>query len=494
MESDTIIRTINQIEDKFPVEKWLVEGFYIWPYIRFKLGSKMPGVYTTDSSKIKKIKERYLKNVFKYLLNNIKYFITERKKEEELDFIFIENGTNRAEIQNSYYFTRTDPIRDLLEEKGYSCKTEILGYNIHPPLYKKGVFFQFSLDYLALSSKIRRFFGIDTIKQKSLPNYNSFLKYLVEIGVGDGGFKLKDLLKQISFMQRYRIYFEKKLKKQSPKAVFILCYYSTYGFALISACKNLNIPVIDIQHGIQSDYHFAYGKFKKILARRDSLLPDIFYVWGKKELKTIDSWKSKEMSVFIGGNNYLDIWKDDHSSLSESFTEKLKNTYSLNKYKKVILFTVHPLEGYDKEIVEAIKESPKDWFWFVRLHPTRTAMLGYIKERIGDVKCGIAIEKVHTLPLYALLKVSDVHITERSTTIMEASVLGIKSIMTLELSKDLFRREVQMGMAQYVNAVKKILYYIESSSRVRMENKDEKKCDIMDLIKIIEQKQYAPNN
>jgi len=40
-------------------------------------------------------------------------------------------------------------------------------------------------------------------------------------------------------------------------------------------------------------------------------------------------------------------------------------------------------------------------------------MLEYTRKRIGDTKCGFAIDNIHLLPLYSFFKVCDVHITER---------------------------------------------------------------------------------
>ena len=41
MESKEIIKILNEIEEKFPVDKWSVDDLDIWPYVRFRIGSKL---------------------------------------------------------------------------------------------------------------------------------------------------------------------------------------------------------------------------------------------------------------------------------------------------------------------------------------------------------------------------------------------------------------------------------------------------------------------
>ena len=41
MQSKEVIKIINEIERKIPVDEWVVDGIDVWPYIRFKLGSRL---------------------------------------------------------------------------------------------------------------------------------------------------------------------------------------------------------------------------------------------------------------------------------------------------------------------------------------------------------------------------------------------------------------------------------------------------------------------
>jgi len=443
MESKEIIKTLNEIEEKFAVDKWSVDDLDIWPYVRFRIGSKLSESKSPSQKNI--FYERYVKNFYKYYKNNLKNWL--RNKEKSIDFLFVENGVHIADIKGKYYFTRTDPLRDKFEKSGYKCKTIIGGYKVETPLYNSGEFFQFSLDMMFVLDKVKIYFKKPPLLNYKLENYSEFINFLKQNNIYSEELELKNLLAQVSRIKRIEKYFTKRLKKLKPKAVFILCYYSTYGFALVSSCKKLSIP---------------------------------------EEKSSLLKWIKGNTKVFVGGNNFLEMWKDDSNEVVQYYTNMLKEKYLLSKYSKVILYTVDPQNNRDREIIKAIQNSPSDWFWFVRIHPKRVDMLEYTKKRIGDTKCGFAIDNIHLLPLYSFFKVCDVHITERSSTIIEAANLGVKSIVTSKYSLEIFKEYFDSGMVVYGSSWKEVLKYIK---RFKKEDniKKRKEVNTLELIKMIKE-------
>ena len=482
MESKEIIKILNEIEEKFPVDKWSVDDLDIWPYIRFRIGSKLSESKSPSQKNI--LYERYIKNLYKYSKNNLKSWL---KNKKNIDFLFVENGVHIADIKGKYYFTRTDPLRDNIEKSGYKCKTIIGGYKVETPLYNSGEFFQFSLDVMFVLDKVKTYFKKPPLLNYKLESYSEFINILKQNNIYLEELELKNLLGQVSRIKRIEKYITKRLKKLKPKAVFILCYYSTYGFALVSSCKKLSIPVIDIQHGVQGDLHYAYGSYKKVPKNGFNLHPDIFYVWSDEEKSSLLKWVKGNTKVFEGGNNFLEMWKDDGNEIVQYYTNMLKEKYLLSKYSKVILYTVDPQNNRDKEIIKAIQNSPSDWFWFVRVHPKRVDMLEYTRKRIGDTKCGFAIDNIHLLPLYSFFKVCDVHITERSSTIIEAASFGIKSIVTSKYSFERFKRFVDSKKIVYCCEWKEILKCAKGLKRDKDDIKEGKEDDIIKLVKMIEE-------
>jgi UDP-N-acetylglucosamine 2-epimerase len=267
----------------------------------------------------------------------------------------------------------------------------------------------------------------------------------------------------------------------------MVCYYSTPGFAMIKACKELNIPVIDIQHGIQGDHHYAYGSWEKYdLEGSESLLPDIFYLWSKDEAESIGKWKNNDIRVFIGGNDYLDMWRyGDINEISENI-ERLQEKYDLEKYKKIILYTLSGFDVVNQSIIEAINKSPKDWFWFIRMHPKRTDLIPFWREELKECNCDYAIKDIEKEPLYLLMKLSDIHLTERSSTVMEAEKFGLHSIVTEEESKGLFKQYIDSGNTVFANTPDQIKRYIVELDKEVLSIEDTREEKVDELINIIE--------
>ena len=486
MESKQVLSILNEIENSVPVQSWNIEGIDIWPYVRFRLGSKLFERKLVEKGK-RKFVERYLLGLFKYIPIFFKNILV-AKMSPTCDYLFVENGTHVSKHSNSYYYIRTDPVRESLERKGKKCLTYVTGYKFDNPSFAPNIQIQYSMDIQYLLTKLfRSREGVAKIE-----GYDYFEKFLKDRNLYDEDFSERNIQKGVERILFYKDFFKRRLLKLKPKAVFILCYYSTYGYGLVRACKELKIPLIDIQHGIQGEYHYSYSGFEKVPKEGFNLLPDIFYVWGVEEENAICSWKNEGIQVFKGGNDYLNLWKESKNDFVKNTIQNIKKKYSLEKYSKIILFTVYPGIGHDKEIVKAIQNSPKDWFWFVRHHPKSDTRSESIQQRIGDVECGFVVDDIVSVPLFALIAVSDIHITERSSVVIECAEMGVQSIVTKEESKDLFKSQFDEKMVLFSNDTDDILRAILTSKR-NIPKEWNKGSDIKKLIEIIDHI-YAHHN
>jgi hypothetical protein len=482
MESKKIISIINEIEERFPINEWKVGSFYIWPYIRFRLGAQFSKRNLSDT-RLEKIVYRYISGFLRFL-KLLLFSLQNSKKTSGSDFLFLENGVHVAKHGKNFFYTRTDPIREKLQDRGAKCQTYVFGYKFNAPSFFSTVHIQYVLDFLSLLKEDELSFDLN--------GYEEFLNYMRENGLYDKEFEKKNIVRSVKKLESYRKFFKKNLEKIKPKAVFLLCYFSTYGFGMIKACKELKIPVIDVQHGIQDDFHYGYGRFKNISMNSIDLLPDIFYVWGQEEKDVLEKWGKGKIKVFKGGNDYLNIWKESEDGFVKDTIKKIYTKYSLEKYSKIILFTVYPGAGHDDLIVKAIQNSPKDWCWLVRHHPKSNTKSENMKERIGKVNCRIIIDNIISLPIFALVKVADVHITERSSTVIEASNLGIHSVTTTKECEDLFKTQFDQKMVSFRDSVDGILQEIGRSKKEKPSIGEENE-DINKLIETIDHI-YAHHN
>ena len=487
MESKQVLSIINEVENSIPVQTWNIEGMDIWPYVRFKLRSSL----FVSESRI--VKNKYYNLLYRYVLGMFRYLLTvfrqvfRSKHSDRCDYLFVENGVHVAKHKDSFYYVRTDPVREKLEKKGMKCFTYVTGYKFNSPSFFSNEHIQYAMDI--------KYFLTKLLKKKrnlNIDGYELFEKFLKKKDIYDKSLSKENICKGVRDVLFYRDFFKKRLLKLKPKAVFVLCYYSTYGYGLIKACKELNIPLVDIQHGIQGDHHTSYSSFKKVPKNGYNTLPDIFYVWDEEDRKEISSWKNDAIKIFKGGNDYFNMWKQSGNELVKSTKEGIQERYSLSKYSKVILFTVYPGGGHDDLIVKAIQNSPKEWFWFVRHHPKSNTRSENMKERIGEVKCGIAIDDLVSIPIFALIALSDIHITDSSSTVIECAEMGVSSIVTTKEGRDFYKTQYEQKMLLFTTSVEEILKNIKESKRksVGEDNESEGTEKLIEIIDHI----YAHHN
>lgn len=479
MNSGEIVKILNKIEGSFPVWNWEFNDISIWPYIRFKIGSGLSGSMVSYKNFYSKIYFKYIKGFFLYF-RVLLFDSNKNDKSENCDFLFLENGVHSTIMNRKYYYVRTDSIRDKLENKGYKCSTFVTGYKFNCPRYNSSTFIQYNLDFLSFKLKIKESGNTEIF----LEDYDKFLSFISQNSLEETRYKKEKLIKELFLLLEYKKYFLKILKRKMPKAVFIVCFYSSYGFALIQACKELGIPIIDIQHGVQGESHYAYGAWKNIPDKKNILLPDFFYVWDEKNAEWISRWKNKYISTYVGGNDFSSLWEDSKNEKVVSFINYLKKRYDLNCYSKVILYTVGGGDNPDEEITKAILKSPSDWFWFIRLHPKRLDLNSYVKANLVKCNCSYAVDDVTSFPIYPLFLVSDVHVTERSSSVLEALSFGVKSIVTSEESKVLYSNEIENRDVYFYNKCDNIVKRIHYINKKKV-SKKRSNLDVDDLVKIL---------
>jgi hypothetical protein len=126
--------------------------------------------------------------------------------------------------------------------------------------------------------------------------------------------------------------------------------------------------------------------------------------------------------------------------------------------KLSILFTAQAFFGLPESLSAALAESPADWHWWIRVHPqyweTREPLRAELKRR------GLrnwSLDDASDAPMAAALTSADVHVTEFSSSVLEAEALGIPSIVTHPKGGSLFMAQIESGIAEYATSGPMIL-------------------------------------
>ncbi|MEJ2650184.1 MAG: hypothetical protein P8016_17460 [Sedimentisphaerales bacterium] len=265
----------------------------------------------------------------------------------------------------------------------------------------------------------RRYFPIDRDIDHKVESFTNFLaEQVTEIPKSVVLSVKKDFL----LLKSLTGFYKKALEKLSPDMAFLVNYYSLDGMAFTMACRELKIPTIDIQHGLQGDLHFAYGRWFKVPSTGFQLLPSFFWVWSNLEEAVIEKW-SHQVSQYhrplVGGNLWMSQWKGNADNTVTYYDKEILRLKESHSKAIHILVTLSGW-NFDQVLLDRIRNVNQnidiDIVWWIRLHPSWPEDGKKVRQIFKDY--GISnyeLEAASALPLYGLLKNIDLHLTHTSS-------------------------------------------------------------------------------
>jgi hypothetical protein len=400
-----VTKKIIEIETEENLFDLKIEDIYVWELIRVKIYLNLVHHYfennDTNSKKqtfIQKSKLILSKLIYKiykicYITYRYPYYPI-----KNIDCLVFESS-RKLLFKNEYIDPYTKFYVDELIQSNKSVVRYQSSYK-YDRLEKNN--FNKSIELIYLLSEINNHFSKNKFSKHIENKINDINKKFFKVFNYDINlsFLIKDEL--YLFKKRKNIFF-KLLKKINPKKIYIVNFCDKS--ALISAAKELEIKVIDIQHGlISSDdiiYHYSDNQKNKL-----HYFPDYFYAWDKiwKEICGIPLDDDK---IRIIGNRYLEARKSSFNHI--------------NKEPKTIVIISQP--GLTKLIAEKTIENLeifKDYKVIYKLHPSEFAIQDQFE----------SITKLKQLPfvnfasqhddLYYLFSLSTFVVGVYSTALIEA--------------------------------------------------------------------------
>lgn len=455
---DEIRNIILNIEKKYSVSSWKIDDVEIWPLIRisnYAILSEQAFGNSNSSSKSIRIKQ-LIKGMVLSFLNPIRDFRNNQRIKKP-NFLFLSDGVSFSKLSNKYYDKFCDPLIGMIKNLGFSSQIYTLGNSYYIPRFSSSKFIQRQINLNILYARFRK---KTNVKKISLVQYQNFLKD-PELSKLPYKPSIHELVARVKKIQRLKQYFTRQMKEISPMAAFIVSYYHDAGFAFILACRIRNIKVIDIQHGVQGEYHLSYGSWSKVPSKGFDQLPDEFWVWSDEEAKTINYWSencSNHQAVNVG-NIFLDLWKNPpKNSFLKEYILKAHSIFSANK--NTILLTLSPGVVNEEMLGDTFKfihSTQYKYNWLVRLHPNMIKDIAKWKDHIK--KLGIInfnINEATHYPLYAILKIVDLHITAQSSTVLESYALNVPSMITAKFGYILFKKQIPTKYLFYARDLDKM--------------------------------------
>lgn len=457
MKTENIVLFLNKIESDFNVDRWIIDGVYVWPLIRIDLGTKLTFHDILNYQKEQSSFNKKMLFVLNNLKSTIRYFssrINDRSKEDtfsqKVDVVFLTDGVSYVKIKGVWFEKYCDSLRIILKDFGISVINLVSLNKYYVPRFAPSIFIQPNINFAIIKSIFRSKFD-PVNKNDDLTGYDDFLKFVSkETENKINLLSIKDLYFKTKKIQAISAYYKKRLIELRPKLGVSECYYGDYCLAFNLACSELRITSVDMQHGVQGDYHIAYGTWSKIPANGYQLLPNIFWCWSESEEKIINNWAnstSNKHRAMTLGNTFNIIWKNDILFKNENTTLIPRHSENSPNILITLQYGIATEENL-KEVLKAISLTQKDYNWWVRLHPSMLNEEVGIREMLD--RYGVEIYEMDlssSLPLFSVLSQTNIHLTYYSSSVIEATDFAVPSIITSELGVKIFNEQIKSGWA-----------------------------------------------
>lgn len=451
MDRKELVRFLNELQIKFPVNTWKYNNIDIWPALKIKLFflylNKYIETATAPSNTL--IKPSRKNPITKFFQSLFYFFVLKKKKKSDKYTILLSSSKpHYSKFENGFVNRFFYPFERYIQKENLQDKIQLGHWSVGFDLPKD---FQHAENtnyvekagyFLFLFNKLKTKFTKNRASFKT-PNFQEFYKNIeTEFSVF---FKNENELRSTVEEMMYEIDSYKKIYKKlipsSVKVILEVCYYYTQHYGLNAAAKELAIPTIEIMHGGMGVWHPAYSGWENTIVENGyNILPAYMWLWDKASHKLVEEWVKKQAfhKAFLGGNTWIDM-----------LIHRQNESYTFPAEKKIILVTMQWYD-IDQYIYDAIRHASNEYEWWIRCHPARMIAKENVEKNLKEKSLTnkVNLEKANTYPLPIILKNAHVHISAFSGSIIEASLLNIPSIIISNIGAEAYSHYVQEGICK----------------------------------------------
>lgn len=378
------LHKLTEIENTYDVESVRVDGVSVWPFLRIYLFQVIGQTGHCKAHRLSKGKfSTVVRGLFAY--NPFKVF----GKHRTWVFNAVER---RKQLDGTFVHRVSGFVSELLPDALFIEKP-----SEHGPHHRKR---EIEEKFIVSESWI---LGAAHLLEKIMPRSwvkienESLLKNILR--ENNWNFDYTYFVRYLLAQRKVLNFILKMLRK--PDRVLIECPYNVMGY--VWAFKEHGIDVVELQHGVVNESHYAY-----VYKHSSILFPDSVWVYGDREydfFKHINPHYSRR--VERTGLYILEKAK-------EVFATDLFAAYR-SRYSKIIVFAGQTaVENQIYPFLKAVAEMNPDWLFVyiprypVEAFPVRNTNVMYAPN----------------VNIYQYLKWCDVHATISSTTCLEAMYYG----------------------------------------------------------------------
>ena len=427
-----------------------INGVSVWPYLRLEvfrlierqlISSDMTPVYishklppvvndcTTDEY------ERYIEDFC--------------KKRKGCDAIII-NKRHRLVLKNQKPFCPiTGMIEDLLPSRAIST---------------------ISLSYLNDENDIQTGNELRLEKAIKIPvrlDQRSKEKYVEDLtAIFSSGYDIQlssifvhDVIGQLDYILdcfSYKDFFRKVFTKINPKAIFVSSYYETLIMVILKEANMLNIPTVELQHGIIGDEHVAYNS---LVLSTENCYPKFMMVYGQFEKDIMRSFVPTDRRI-VSGNQFLE---DRIRNYANTMTKDIALIVGFSSQNEgMINFAIDLARNSNLEVIFRIHPEFKD------------------KERAKErlLAEGVLVSDNFKVSIYEFVEKAKYVVSTQSTVLLEAQKFG-KHVFVLD---DLPESKRELSFLKNIPRINSIRDMFDTDSEILEEDNIKKACYIYESV------------
>lgn len=435
-----ICEKIWHLESKHKLLDIKINEVKIWQMVRFTIFNKLNkeyGFYEEAHSGVKKNLINRIKKFKNIILNSI--FNNPFDKRFQGTTLVMEHP-RKVKINESYVDIYSQELVEDMESKDYfSIEYPYMDKHFKSVNNKNKSYMDFFYLYavLSLPSVLFKFTKQET---KSIIELKEILNRDFQLNMNLKSFLYKKI---IVFKLKYR-FFDKLIKKKKINKVILVVSYGNYP--LIAAARDNDVEVIEMQHGVITNYHLAYnfGETNKDL----NYFPDKLLTFGPYWNNIIGLPNQTKIETY--GFGYLN--------------KQLEYYSNVNKQKKQILFISQGTIG--KQLAQkayGIAKTMPDYYFVYKLHPGEYSRW---KNEYEALKKASKLNNFEVIDnneknLYSYLAESEFQVGVYSTAIFEGLALNCKTILINLPGIEYMEELIEKNYVMYAKDEKDFQFCIE---------------------------------
>lgn len=485
--NEEILALLGEAEDRFAVDQWIAHGVHLWPLIRYQIATENHRLAKISPPNDSAAPEGFVARKLRPLRPLLAMgqglragvrasLVADRAHNDwpvrSVDALLYGDGCSITQLDGQWYDRFCDPLHTALERRNRTALTWQPLHTYYVPRTTRSAFIQPFIDSVLLAARIEK--AADQTLHPGGTPISELSEMLTWIRARAPEFTLYTE-QQYAGVALYTARFAKSyrplLERIKPKVAFKVCYYGVEGMGFVMACRALGIPVVDLQHGVAGAQHFAYGGWRKVPPQGYETIPTHFWCWSDADRDAILQWNGPDHGhvPLVGGNPFLSAWVRGDRTLVAASEARLAPVLAQSKGLTQALWTAHGFEDQAmiEQIAQLVHDTREHTHWWLRMHPVRAHRRSDFAEALAKTQGRYNLAEANELPVYPLLRVMDVHLTEVSSTTLEAAAFGVPTVLVCPSEVGLYAELVATGWAKVVHDMSAVSQAVTEQIRDR---------------------------